>query len=182
MKKIIITIALCLIASPAYADVYVKVDANGVAVDGPIMCDAGTCGAGSEYSRLTLKEGEQYVLQGTGHAGIGANNPDTQVKVDIPTQTWTVTNTQTEQVVQQFTPETNPSNPRPTVVTPVVIDTSTATTDTATVVTDTATAIIETATALSEIDFNSPDWFSRFMTWLDKYITQLYARLEGLKK
>jgi hypothetical protein len=184
MKKIIITVALCLIASPAYADVYVKVDANGVAIDGPIMCN--DCGGDTLFTRLTLKEGERYVLQGTGSAGIGGNNPDTQVKVDIPTQTWTVTNTQTQEVVQEFTPQTSPGNNRnvyvePTITNPVV-ETQTATTDSSTVVMDTATAIIDTATVFSDIDFNSSDWLSKFMTWLNNLITQLYARLEGLKK
>lgn len=54
--------------------------------------------------------------------------------------------------------------------------------ETTTVVMDTATAIIETPAVLSDIDFNAPDWYERFITWLNNYITQLYARLEGLKK
>jgi hypothetical protein len=80
-----------IVVANAKADVYVKVDASGNAIGGAIMCDAGTCGAGSEYSQLTLQAGEQYVLQATGHAGIGNNNPNTQVKVDIGTNDWTVT-------------------------------------------------------------------------------------------
>jgi hypothetical protein len=80
-----------VVVSNAKADVYVKVDASGNAIGGAIMCDSGTCGAGSEYSRLTLQAGEQYVLQATGHAGIGNNNPNTQVKVDLPTNDWTIT-------------------------------------------------------------------------------------------
>jgi len=80
-----------VVVANAKADVYVKVDANGNAVGGAIMCDAGTCGAGSQFSQLTLQAGEQYVLQATGHAGIGNNNSNTQVKVDINTNDWTVT-------------------------------------------------------------------------------------------
>lgn len=117
--------------TPARADVYVKVDSNGNAVGGAIMCDASTCDAGSLYSQLTLHAGEQYVLQGTGQAGIGNNNPNTQVKVDIPTNEWTVTrqvevrpieplviNNQqvisyTVQTVETFTPATSPGNDRP---------------------------------------------------------------------
>jgi hypothetical protein len=131
MKKVIIILVMLLGVTPANADVYVKVDANGNAVGGAIMCDAGTCGAGSEYSRLTLQAGEQYVLQGTGQAGIGNNNPNTQVKVDIETKEWTVTrqvevqstepiviNNQqvisyTVQTVETFTPATSPGNDRP---------------------------------------------------------------------
>jgi hypothetical protein len=182
MKKITIALALCLIASPAYADVYVKVDAQGNAISGPTMCDSATCGAGSEFSRLTLKEGEQWVLQGTGSAGIGYNNPDKEVKVDISTQTWTVTNAVTKEIEQQFIPVTSPGNQRTGYVEPPVIDTSTIKTETTTVVTETGTAIIDTATALSDIDFNAPDWFNRVMNWLNNLISQLLARLEGLKK
>ena len=128
--------------SSATADVYVKVDAGGNAVGGAIMCDAGTCGAGSQYSQLTLQPGEQYVLQGTGQAGIGNNNPNTQVKVDIDTKEWTVTrqvevklaeplviNNQqvisyTVQTVQTFTPATSPGNdgPAPVLPAPSVVE------------------------------------------------------------
>ena len=149
--------------TPAYADVYVKVDANGNAVGGAIMCDAGTCGAGSEYSQLTLQAGEQYVLQGTGQAGIGNNNPNTQVKVDIETKEWTVTRqveikpaepiiindqtviSYTAQTVEKFTPATSPGNDRPaTVITPnpepTVEPTPTPTPPTVETTTATATA------------------------------------------
>jgi hypothetical protein len=175
--------ALNIFASDARADVYVKVDANGNAIGGAIMCDAGTCGAGSEYSRLTLQPGESYVLQGTGHAGIGNNNPNTQVKVDLQTNEWTVTrevvvvpvepvviNNQpvlsyTTQTVEKFTPATSPGNDRPAPVlvvnpTPVVIPidstTATATTDTSTATTDTTTANLLMATA--SIDYLTIDW------------------------
>lgn len=151
MKKVIsiLVLALMLNTQSAYADVYVKVDANGIAIDGPIMCDAGTCGAGSTFSRLTLKEGERYVLQGTGSAGIGGNNPNTQVKVDT-TNVWTVTNTQTQQVVQQFTPSTSPGNDRPIVIPNITpVDSSTIKTDTKTATVDTKTVVVDTITTTS---------------------------------
>jgi hypothetical protein len=175
--------ALSIFATDARADVYVKVDASGNAIGGAIMCDAGTCGAGSEYSRLTLQPGERYVLQGTGHAGIGNNNPNTEVKVDLQTNEWTVTrevvvvpvepvviNNQpvlsyTTQTVEKFTPATSPGNDRPAPVlvvnsTPVVIPTdsttATATTDTSTATTDTATANLFMTTA--SIDYLTIDW------------------------
>jgi hypothetical protein len=157
----------------ARADVYVKVDATGNAIGGAIMCDAGTCGAGSQYSQLTLQAGEQYVLQGTGQAGIGNNNPNTQVRVDIPTNEWTVTrqntitpvepiviNNQqvisyTVQTVETFTPATSPGNNRPTPIAPIVEPTPspTPTTDTPTITLGTtATA---TATTLTIGKLNS---------------------------
>jgi hypothetical protein len=176
MKKITIILIMLLGVTPAYADVYVKVDANGNAIGGAIMCDAGTCGAGSQYSQLTLQAGERYVLQGTGQAGIGNNNPNTQVKVDIQTNEWTVTrqvevrptepviiNNQpvisyTTQTVEKFTPNTNPSNPQPLPVAPVivppVVDSGTATaidSNTATSVAtsvDTPTVMVQQSTNL----------------------------------
>jgi len=175
--------ALSIFATDARADVYVKVDASGNAIGGAIMCDAGTCGAGSEYSRLTLQPGERYVLQGTGHAGIGNNNPNTEVKVDLQTNEWTVTrevvvvpvepvviNNQpvlsyTTQTVEKFTPATSPGNNGPTpmpvvnpnpIVIPTDTTTATATTDTNTATTDTATATLLMAT--TSIDYLTIDW------------------------
>jgi hypothetical protein len=146
MKRHSLTLALAttLLAgnlAPSYADVYVKVDAQGNAIGGAIVCDAATCGAGSQYSQLTLQAGEQYVLQGTGQSGIGNNNPNTAVKVDIPTQTWTVTNTETQQVQRVFTP-TQDLTPQVIPATPIQV------VETATVMSDTATAIIETQTVV----------------------------------
>jgi hypothetical protein len=161
MRRIIVlSVALALGQTNAYADVYVKVDAQGNAIGGAIMCDAATCGAGSEYSRLTLQPGEQYVLQGRGDSGIGNNNPDTQVKVDIPTQTWTVTTPASTQV---FTPDTAPqithTTPTPA---PSIIDTSTATTDTTTATTETATATIN---ILDQEPNETWDW-EKIIAWV----------------
>lgn len=152
MKRISILLAVSLaFATPAAADVYVKVDANGVAVDGPIMCDSGTCGPNSTFSKLTLKPGESYVLQGTGQAGIGGNNPGTEVKVDLKTNEWTVTNTQTQQVVQQFVPQNSPGNDRPAPVVQVSVqETKTATVDTKTVTVDTKTVTVDSRTVMSD--------------------------------
>lgn len=170
MKKTIIILALLLGTTPAYADVYVKVDANGNAVGGAIMCDAGTCGAGSQFSQLTLQEGERYVLQGTGQAGIGNNNPNTQVQVDLTTNEWTVTRqvevkpaepiiindqtviSYTTQTVEKFMPSNSPGNDRPTpVITPIPEPTSEPTvspTDTTTITSGSvATATATTLTA-----------------------------------
>jgi hypothetical protein len=191
-----------LLATPAAADVYVKVDANGNAVGGAIMCDAGTCGAGSEYSRLTLQPGERYVLQGTGHAGIGNNNPNTQVKVDLETKEWTVTrqvevkptepvviNNQpvisyTVETVQKFTPETSPgnnrvepiiqSNPTPS---PVALETTTAT-----ATTDTSTVAIETATATIKTAIDETAKVQTLRTAVNLLLERIYAILRKLNR
>ena len=191
MKKIIITVVLALSITPAYADVYVKVDEQGNAIGGAIICEASVCGnPASSYAAATLGAGERYVLQGTGDSGIGASsNPNVKAQVDED-NTWTITtttvvelpvpvtvdNTQIVSVntqrVQQFNPLKPEMNIEPA---PVLIDTST-------VVTDTETAKIETATVSSNINFTTPDWFSEFMTWFNNFIKQFYAILEGLKK
>jgi hypothetical protein len=148
MNKIKISIALVALLGlmpAAIADVYVKVDASGNAIGGAIICDAATCGSDSLYSKLTLQPGESYQLQGTGQAGIGNNNPGVEVKVDIPTQTWTVTNNNTPAPsVRTFTSEQGPS---PVYAEPIRVETSTAISDTATVISETATTLSDTATA-----------------------------------
>jgi hypothetical protein len=167
MKKGIAIIALLAASiAPANADVYVKVDANGNAIGGAIVCDAETCGAGSLYSQLTLGEGESYVLQGYGQSGIGNNNPNTAVKVDIPTQTWTVT---TPNTVSTFTPDTAPKS---IYEAPINQETSTAITDTATVLSDTSTA---TATIKST---TLESLYAQVMALLTQ-ILALIAKLNG---
>lgn len=154
MNKIKISIALAALMGlmpAAIADVYVKVDANGNAIGGAIACDAETCGPNSLYSQGTLQPGESYVLQGMGQAGIGNNNPGVDVKVDLNTQTWTITNNNTPQpIVSTFTPGEQPRvmNPQSSVV-----ETTTALNDSATVLSDTATVTVDTATvSIADLD------------------------------
>ena len=168
-KILIMVLGLIFITPIAQADVYVKVDASGNAVGGAIVCDAGTCGAGSQFSQLTLQPGEQYVLQGTGQAGIGNNNPNTQVKVDIETNEWTVTRqvevipaepiiindqtviSYTAQTVEKFTPATSPGNdrPAPAVPNPVPVEPTPAPTPTDTTTITSGSVATATATTLT---------------------------------
>jgi hypothetical protein len=156
----------------ANADVYVKVDANGNAIGGAIVCDAATCGEGSIYSQLTLGPGERYVLQGLGQSGIGNNNPGVDVKVDIPTQTWTVTNNnQPDPVVTIFTPYDPPA---PTPVAPVITETSTATSDTATATIDTATVTVDTSTVtVSDLDAKISE-LRALIAWIEALLARLF--------
>lgn len=174
MNKIKISIAMAAVLGlmpAAIADVYVKVDANGNAIGGAIICDAATCAADSDYSRATLQPGESYQLQGSGHAGIGNNNPGVEVKVDIPTQTWTVTNNNTPTPsVRTFTPDQGPS------YVPPRLETTTATIDTATATVDTATAIVETSTAQS-LEMAAIDAKIAELKTLIAYLEGLIARL-----
>jgi hypothetical protein len=140
------------------------------------MCDASTCGEGSEYSRLTLQAGEQYVLQGTGHAGIGNNNPNTQVKVDLQTNDWTVTRqfeptlvaeqTVEATTIQKFNPIQNTSTTTAEIkvleVQPIA-NTKDVLTESNPVLND------EDLTQIELLDINSPNWWKVFITWLNKY-------------
>ena len=199
MKRLIIGLVIALAsAQTANADVYVKVDAQGNAVSGPIMCDAGTCGAGSEFSRLTLQPGERYVLQGVGvHYGIGNNNPNTEVKHEAATNEWVISRTEPAPVAQPSTPAPEPTvtvqrftvitpEPAPVVQAPVqtpTIDTKTVTskTDTATVTTisDTATVLTDTKTVTSILDEELDltwDW-DKIIAWIVAWFEKIWIRL-----
>lgn len=165
-----LAIAALLIANaaPAHADVYVKVDAQGNAIGGAIVCDAATCGAGSLYSQLTLGEGERYVLQGVGvDYGIGNNNPNTGVKHDDRSNEWVVTREPGNgdaPVVERF--EVITSTPAP-VLPPTIVETTTVISDTATAI-DSATALIDTSTAvMADIDWSA--FLKMFEAWFKSW-------------
>ena len=169
MKRVIIGLILALAtAQTANADVYVKVDAQGNAIGGAIMCDAATCGAGSLYSSLTLNPGESYVLQGTGQSGIGNNNPGIDVKHEATTNKWVVTNNNTPApTVERFTTiETRPVAP----VVSAPVETSTAVIDTASVLSDTNSVTIT----------NVFDWLA-FWTQFEIWFKTFFANFWGVK-
>lgn len=187
-KAILLAITLSL-PQAAMADVYVKVDANGNAIGGAIMCDAVTCGTGSLYSKLTLGEGERYVLQGVGvDYGIGNNNPNTSVRHESENNQWVVTRNSEGQgspasTVERFTVFT--PSPAPAVQTPTssAVETNTVINETSTAIVDTPTVtIVETSTAVvdySDLDWTTIDWstfdWESFLTWLTAYIDRLLA-------
>ena len=173
MKKIILGVVLSLISTHAWANettaqgAWVKVDANGNAVGGAIVCSPDVCGdSNSPYAKATLGAGEQYVLQAKADpvtnnvAGIGNNNLNTQVQVNIPTQEWTITRTHTVtpevpiiinnqevisytvQTKEKFTVDTAPWVAPKEPVINVISDTATVTIDTSTAVIDAATVSI----------------------------------------
>lgn len=98
--KLFAVIALLAVSIyPASADdAWIKVDANGNAVGGAIVCSVGVCGdPQSTYSQLTLQPGERYVLQFKGDpvtgnvAGIPATDPNVKLSVNVETNEWTRT-------------------------------------------------------------------------------------------
>ena len=179
MMKVKLMIAAFMIAgmAPAQANdqgAWVKVDANGNAVGGAIVCTPDVCGdKNSPYAKATLGAGEQYVLQTKADpvtknvAGVGNNNPGVQVKVDIPTNTWTVASTQ---VVE--------SPPSP--VTNETVKVVTSTVQTFNPITQ-PTPVVETVTKIERkfepvtkvedrviTDVNDPDfdWITWWENWL----------------
>lgn len=154
MKARLLAVTLLAITSfaPAHAedsDAYMKVDANGNAIGGAIVCTASVCGdPNSGYSKATLGAGERYVLQFKGDrvtgnvAGIPATDPNVQLKVNTQTNEWTKTttvplpepttvtiNNAPVTVVAVQTRETwNPTTPQPTSTPePVAVPTPTPT-------------------------------------------------------
>jgi hypothetical protein len=101
MKKVIGIVLTALLLQPtnAFAEAngaWVKVDANGNAVGGAIVCAQSVCGdSNSLYSRMTLGSNERYVLQAPALAdgnvaGVGAGSGAKSVQVDLETKVWTV--------------------------------------------------------------------------------------------
>jgi hypothetical protein len=169
MKRSLALVTVMLFMPSASADVYVKVDANGNAIGGAIMCDAATCGEGSQYSKLTLNEGERYVLQGVGvHHGIGNNNTDTGVKHDDRSNEWVITRNESTPapIVERFTVLTltpAPTLQETTQVKPI-------TTETQTVSIETSTVLSDTATVISGDVFNWESFWVQFQKWFTEFI------------
>jgi hypothetical protein len=102
MKKAILIFLLLGNITPAYAeDVagWVKVDSSGNQIGQVIVCTPSVCGdSNSAYSKMTLQPGEQYVIQSKADsqgnvAGINPT-PETQLKVDLTTNQFTIVRTQ----------------------------------------------------------------------------------------
>jgi len=102
MKRILILVAILIaIPMPAQAEepgAWVIVDSSGNAVSQAIVCTPSVCGdPNSAVSKDLLKPGQRFVLQTNADsngnvAGIGASStPNIEVKVDIPTNEWTIT-------------------------------------------------------------------------------------------
>jgi hypothetical protein len=169
MKRSLALVTVMLFMPSASADVYVKVDSNGNAIGGAIMCDASTCANDSEYSKLTLNEGERYVLQGVGvHHGIGNNNLDTGVKHNDVTNEWIITRNESTPAptVERFTvitPSYAPTLQETTQVKPI-------TTETQTVSIETSTVLSDTATVISGDVFNWESFWVQFQKWFTEFI------------
>jgi hypothetical protein len=135
MKKVILIILLALNITPAYADEYSLIKADGSIVN-KIVCTAEICGnPNSLYSLLTLKPGESYVRTDTSPVIAHETKPYEIVAKVNADNTWQISHIEPIQVVQdatvlkkterQFNPETSvmtlPDNP-PVVGATILID------------------------------------------------------------
>ena len=170
MKRAIIGVVLALAtAQTTNADVYVKVDKQGNAIGGALVCEKSVCGdPNSDVSKALLGENEKFVLQGTGTVGIGNNNSGIDVKHEATTNEWVVTNNNTPApTVERFT----------TIETRSVAPVVSGPVETSTVVIDTATVLSETNTAIITNDF---DW-SAFWTQFEIWFKAFFANFWGVK-
>jgi hypothetical protein len=185
---VVLLLTTFIIPAPATANdpgAWIKVDANGKAVGGAIVCTPDVCGdVNSSYARATLQAGERYVLQFkadpiTGNvAGIPApTDPNVELKVNTENNEWTKT-TRTELkepttvVIDEnsvtITAIETKERWNPTVVvtptptpTPSPITTPPPAVETSTVTTETATVIssgsvaTETITATTSVEENT---------------------------
>jgi hypothetical protein len=97
--KVILITALLLQPTNAFAEdsnAWVKVDNNGNAISGAIVCAQSVCGdPNSLYSRRTLQNNERYVLQALATpdgnvAGMNIGQGTKSVQIDLQTKVWTV--------------------------------------------------------------------------------------------
>ena len=209
---IVLLLTTFIVPAPATANdqgAWVKVDANGKAIGGAIVCTPDVCGdVNSPYAKATLQAGERYVLQfkadpNTGNvAGIPApTDPNVQLKVNTENNEWTKT-TRTELkepttvVIDEndvtITAIETKERWNPTVVvtptptpTPSPITTPPPAVETSTVTTETATVIssgsvaTETITATTSIEENT-ETENEPSTEIWNWFTMFSAYLEEL--
>lgn len=180
-KAIAIVVTLILGVTPSFADVYVKVDSQGNAIGDQIVCEIDVCGdSNSDYSQATLGAGERYVLQGKGTTGIGNNNTNTSVKVDLQTTDWTVTRTKTvvlpepifyngSEIISYQSQRVEQFNPYGEVVNPITQTPFSIDSETAIALFDSFTFSDEPITTLEEA-----------LAYIELLLTQIYALFEKL--
>jgi hypothetical protein len=190
MKKAILIFLLLGNITPAYAeDVagWVKVDSSGNQIGQVIVCTPSVCGdSNSTYSKMTLLPGEQYVIQSKADskgnvAGINPT-PETQLKVDVKTNEFTmVTTQQITPVVKKEIVPTVQAQPieetQPTVVYEPVTTMTVKTTTVATFnpISEKPVTIVEKKAVIEPV-INEP-----IDTWWDLWFIDLAALEEWFK-
>lgn len=166
MKKAIFIILLALNITPAHANEggWVKVDASGNQIGQVIVCTPSVCGdSSSTYAKMTLKEGERYVLQSKpddkGNVSGINTTPEITLKVEVATNQWTVTKVNT--VIPTVAKDENDNNPQPITTAKIkttIVETFNPVTDQPVTVVS-KKAVIETPEVPSD-ETNLVDWWS----------------------
>lgn len=210
MRKLFVMLLLTLYIAPANADGYAIVDENGNQIGGVIVCDAAVCGdPNSLYSRLTLQPGQRYVLQSktdaTGNTVGIQPTENTNIKVDVNTNVWTVETKHTIKPIPEvkvevttretFTPDTFPHaqpvtttpepTPKPTIAsTPSSSDTATVTSSESQTVTTTESNSEQvtqnnTENSASDTDKTTdlviPNWWEELVASLFAYFNSIFS-------
>jgi hypothetical protein len=193
MKKAILIFLLLGNITPAYAeDVagWVKVDSSGNQIGQVIVCTPSVCGdSNSAYSKMTLQPGEQYVIQSKADskgnvAGINPT-PETQLKVDVTTNQFTIVRTQEiTPVVQKETvavapvEQTQPTQPTEPTVTYEPVTTmkvKTTTVETFNPITEQPVTVVEKKVVIEPVIDEPVD------NWWDQWFIDLAALEEWFK-
>jgi hypothetical protein len=181
MKKAILIFLLLANITPAYAeDVagYVKVDSSGNQIGQVIVCTASVCGDNnSVFAKMTLQPGERYVIQSKADnngnvAGINPT-PDTQLKVNVDTNQFTVVRTAeiTPVVKKEVTPVANTEPTQPSVIyEPVTtLKVKTTTVETFNPITEQPVTIVEKKAVIEPV-IDEP-----LASWWDQWFIDLAA-------
>jgi hypothetical protein len=193
MKKAILIFLLLGNITPAYAeDVagWVKVDSSGNQIGQVIVCTPSVCGdSNSAYSKMTLQPGEQYVIQSKADskgnvAGINPT-PETQLKVDVTTNQFTIVRTQEitpvvkkETVAIAPVEQTQPTQPTEPTVTYEPVTTmkvKTTTVETFNPITEQPVTVVEKKVVIEPVIDEPVD------NWWDQWFIDLAALEEWFK-
>ena len=190
MKKAILIFLLLANITPAYAeDVagYVKIDAQGNQIGQVIVCTPSVCGdSNSVFSKMTLQPGESYAIQSKADtngnvAGINPT-PETQLKVDVATNQFTVVRTaeitpvvKKVEVAPVASTTTEPVEPKVTYTPVTTLKVKTTTVETFNPITEQPVTVVEKKVVIEPV-INEP-----VDTWWDLWFIDLAALEEWFK-
>jgi hypothetical protein len=184
MKKAILIFLLLANITPAYAEEvagWVKVDSSGNQIGQVIVCTPSVCGdSNSAYSKMTLQPGEQYVIQSKADskgnvAGINPT-PETQLKVDVVSNQFTIVRTQEitpvvkkETVAVAPVEQTQPTEPTVTYEPVTTMKVKTTTVETFNPITEQPVTVVEKKVVIEPVIDEPVD------NWWDQWFIDLAA-------
>jgi hypothetical protein len=190
MKKAILIFLLLANITPAYAEEvagWVKVDSSGNQIGQVIVCTPSVCGdSNSAYSKMTLQPGEQYVIQSKADSkgNVAGINPthETQLKVDVATNQFTIVRTQEitpvvkkETVAVAPVEQTQPTEPTVTYEPVTTMKVKTTTVETFNPITEQPVTVVEKKVVIEPVIDEPVD------NWWDQWFIDLAALEEWFK-